>query len=202
MKELFLEMKRVLKDIDADPDNPGVKLFKTVKLDKGQFDRAIHDMHNEEISILYPAIFIRFVNVAYLVRQNRVGEGNGTMRVRFILNRLNDQEDEFETEIFDYAGIINAAIQDSKTDNDNIDSKLSLSYFDMPETSNQLQACWMDYLVKFTDSSGDKYREYIDKQITVPSLTNRSDILEETRPDIELTQEEADNQPKIEELVS
>ena len=41
------------------------------------------------MEIAFPAIFIRFVNVRYLVQQQRIGEGRATMRIRFILNTLN-----------------------------------------------------------------------------------------------------------------
>lgn len=198
MKELFLEIKRIILDIDS-PFVAGEKLFKTVKLDKGQFNRIINSQENTEFGYTFPAVFIHFVNVSYLVSQNRIGEGRGTMRVRFILNRLNDQDDEYETEIFDYAGIINAAIQDAKTTSTVLGEKCTLEYFDMPESSNMCQPCWLDYGVNFTDLSAEKYRDYIRKRITTPMFTNRSDVEGETRPD--LGPEGYEDQAKIVDII-
>ena len=192
MKELYLEIKRILGEIN-NPWDQSEKLFKTVKLDKGQFERIIHDVENTENTVLFPAIFIHFVNVSYLVSQNRIGEGRGTMRVRFILNRLNDYEDEYETEIFDYAGIVNAAIQDAKESSTILREKITLEYFDMPTTSNQTQACWLDFGVKFTDESGDRYRNYVEKTIITPAFTNFSDMTDENRdgmPDVDVSEYE------------
>lgn len=181
MKELFLEIKKIILAIENHDGAPGEKLFKTVKLDKGQFERIINNVENSEFGYSFPAVFIHFTNVQYLVSQNRIGEGNGTMRVRFVLNRLNDQDDEFETEIFDYAGIINAAIQDAKESSDVLTDKVTLEYFDMPSSSNNLQPCWLDYGVKFIDTSGDRYRDWIDRKIITPMFTNFSDMFEEDR---------------------
>lgn len=194
MKELYLVVRELLLSL-PDPINEEEKMFKTVQVDKGQFERIIHDVDNTDFPHPFPAVFIHFVNVSYLVSQNRIGEGRGTMRVRFILNRLNDQDADYETEIFDYAGYVNAAIQDGKNFSPVLADKCTLQYFDMPTSSNQCQPCWLDYSVKFTDESGDKYRDWVDRVITTPTFTNRSDVPGEDRPD--LVGEEYENQPEI-----
>jgi len=183
MKEIFLRIKEILSSI-PDPKNPSKPLFKSVKIDKGQFERIINQEENKELPYLFPAVFIRFTNVSYTTSQNRVSEGKGSMRIRYILNRLNDQDDAYETEIFDYFGIINAAIQDAKETVTELQKRCSLAYFDMMESTNQLQPCWIEYDVQFYDTTGEKYREWVQKKITTPLFTNRSDVEGETRPDI------------------
>lgn len=182
MKELYNKIKAALLEL-VDPFDQSLQMFRSVKVDTGQFERIINNVENSELPYNFPAVFIHFVNVYYLVSQQNISEGKGTMRVRFILNRLNNDEDEFETEIFDYAGYVNAAIQDAKQKYGI--EKCNLEYFDMPTApSRGLQACWLDYTVSFIDDSGDKYRDWLDKTITTPMFTNRSDVAGETRPDI------------------
>lgn len=187
MKAIFKATKKAVSNIiNFDDENPDdekkSKLFPTVKLDKGQFERIINQEYNMELPYKFPAVFIHFTDVHYLVSQTRLGEGRGFMVVKFILNRLNDQDDEHETEIFDYAGIINESIQAIK-DTENI-KRISLQYFDMPTSSNQLQPCILTYDVQFTDTSGVQYRDWIERKITTPLFTNRSDVPGETRPDV------------------
>lgn len=187
MKTIFKLSKAALL---AAPDlyDPSKKLFKTVKLDKGQFDRIINDEYNNEFQYEFPAVFIHFIGVSYLVSQNRIGDGNGSMVVKFILNRLNDQDDKYEAEIFDYAGLANAAIQSI---NDSADIKrVTLQYFDMPSSSNQLQPCTLTYDVQFTDTSAQKYTDWIERTITTPTFTNRSDVIGEERPNVDISEYE------------
>lgn len=183
MKDIFLKIKEILSAIPQS-EGSSKRLFPTVKLDKGQFERIINNNQDTEFGYKFPAVFIRFTNVAYTSTQNRISEGTGIMRIRFVLDRLNDQDDEYETEIFDYFGIINAAIQDAKATATELQKRCSLSYFDMPESTNQLQPCWIDYDVQFYDTTGEKYREWVDRKITTPMFTNRSDVEDDDRPDI------------------
>ena len=64
------------------------------------------------MEIAFPAVFIHFTNVRYLVQQQRIGEGRATMRVRFILNTLNNQDEDKECYPFYVFQKINMAIQD------------------------------------------------------------------------------------------
>lgn len=195
MKELFLEIKRILSEIEVEDGKGGFKrVFPTIQLNTGQFDRIINQLENTNSLVIFPAIFIHFVNVSYLVSQNRIGEGRGTMRIQFILNNINSDDPDKETEIFDYFGMINTAIQDAKDSSLVLQERCSLQYFDMPQTSNQCQACWIDYDVHFTDSRAYQYRNYIERKITTPMFTNRSDVEGETRPDIEF---DVNNQSQI-----
>ena len=98
-------------------------------------------------------MFVHFTNVRYLVQQQRIGEGRATMRIRFILNNLNNGDDSMECEPFRVFQRINVAIQDAKDTEPALNERCNLLYFDMPTTTNMLQAYWVDYEVWFRESS-------------------------------------------------
>lgn len=80
---VYKAVKRVLESIRVDPnDDNSDRLFKTVKIDNGQFERIIRSKGNTEYAVAFPAAFVRFVNVRFLVAQQRIGEGRATMRIR------------------------------------------------------------------------------------------------------------------------
>lgn len=83
--EMYQAVKRTLLTIRENPEDPtSPPFFKTIAIDNGQYLRIIRDT-NMEMEVAFPAIFVHFVNVRYLVQQQRIGEGRATMRVRFIL---------------------------------------------------------------------------------------------------------------------
>ncbi len=173
--EIYYAVKRALDTIREDPNDPlSPPLFKTVAIDNGQYSRIIRDV-NMEMDVAFPAIFIHFVNVYYLVQQQRVGEGRATMRIRFILNTLNNSDPSKECEAFEVFSRINVAIQDAKDYEDALNERCNLTYFDMPTTSNMLQAYWVDYEVWFRESSAYKYRNWVERYVVMPPFTNHSD---------------------------
>lgn len=90
------------------------------------------------MEIAFPAVFIHFTNVRYLVQQQRIGEGRATMRVRFILNTLNNQDEDKECYPFYVFQKINMAIQDAKDTEPALNERCNLTYYDMPTTTNML----------------------------------------------------------------
>ena len=153
---MYEAVRRALFTLREDADNPlSPPYFKTVRMDNGQFDRIIRS-DNMEYETAFPAVFIHFVNVRYLVQQQRIGEGRATMRIRFILNNLNNGDDSMECEPFRIFQRINMAIQDAKSYEPALNERCNLLYFDMPTTTNMLQAYWVDYEVWFRESSAWK----------------------------------------------
>lgn len=172
---VYLAVKRAIKGIREDPDNPdSQELFKTVAIDNGQFARIVRD-ENLEYEVAFPAVFIHFINVRYLVQQQRVGEGRATMRVRFILNALNNSDPEHECDPFIVFQRLNMAIQDAKEYEPALSERCNLTYFDMPLTTNMLQAYWIDYEVWFRDSTAFRYRNWVERYVVMPPFTNHSD---------------------------
>lgn len=174
-EEMYYAVKRALLTIKEDPLNSySDPFFKTIRIDTGQFGRIIRE-ENMESEIMFPAIFIHFINVRYLVQQQRIGEGRATMRVRFILNTLNNQDVERECDPFIVFQRVNLAIQDAKTHESALNERCNLTYFDMPITTNMLQAYWIDYEVWFRETSAWKYRDWVKRYLVMPPFTNHAD---------------------------
>lgn len=175
--EMFKAVKRTLLTIRENPDDPtSPQLFKTIAIDNGQFLRIIRDT-NMEMEVAFPAVFVHFVNVRYLVQQQRIGEGRATMRIRFILNNLNNADEDMECAPFVVFQRINVAIQDAKSREPALNERCNLTYFDMPQTTNMLQAYWVDYEVWFRESSAWKYRDWIERYLVMPPHTDDADRL-------------------------
>lgn len=180
---MYRAVKRAILTIKENEDNPlSEPYFKTIAIDNGQFARIVRD-ENREMEIAFPAIFIHFINVRYLVQQQRVGEGRATMRVRFILNTLNNQDPDKECDPFVIFQRLNVAIQDAKNNEPALNERCNLTYFDMPLTTNMLQAYWVDYEVWFRESSAWKYRQWVERYLVMPPFTNHSDAPENDQED-------------------
>lgn len=175
--EVYKATRRVLESLHIIPDDVNSpKLFQTVKIDNGQFERIVRSKGNTEYAIGFPAAFVRFTNVRYLVAQQRIGEGRATMRIRFILNNLNTSDDDIETEGFRIFQQINDAIQDAKDKEPALNERCNLTYFDMPESlDNGLQPYWIDYEIWFRTSSSFQYRNWVDRYLVIPPFTNHND---------------------------
>lgn len=180
LEDIYQAVRRVLESLHVNPnDTNSPKLFKTIKIDNGQFERIIRTKGNTEYAIAFPAAFIRFVNVRYLVAQQRIGEGRATMRIRFILNDLNNSDDHVETHGFRVFQQINIAIQDAKSYEAALNERCNLTYFDMPESLDHgLQPYWIDYEVWFRESSSFQYRNWVERYLVMPPFTNHSDAPE------------------------
>lgn len=180
LEDIYQAVRRVLESLKENPNDPSSpRLFKTVKVDNGQFERVIRTKGNTEFAIAFPAAFIRFVNVRYLVQQQRIGEGRATMRIRYVLNDLNNSDDVVETHGFRVFEQINTAIQDAKDHEAALNERCQLNYFDMPESlDNGLQPYWIDYEVWFRDSTSFQYRNWVDRYLVFPPFTNHSDAPE------------------------
>lgn len=173
--EMYLAVKRAMLTIrekDGDPDSP--PFFKTVAIDNGQFNRIVLS-HNVETEIAFPAVFVHYTNVRYLVQQQRIGQGRAVMRVRFILNMLNNQDPDAEIIPFQIFQKVNQAIQDAKNHEPSLNERCQLLYFDMPTTTNMLQAYWVDYEVWFRETSAWMYRDWVSRYLVMPPFTNHSD---------------------------
>lgn len=172
---MYEAVRRTLLTLRENPDNPlSPPYFKTIRMDNGQFERIIRD-DNLEYEVAFPAVFVHFTNVRYLVQQQRIGEGRATMRIRFILNNLNNGDEGMECEPFRVFQRINVAIQDAKNTEPALNERCNLLYFDMPTTTNMLQAYWVDYEVWFRESSAWKYRKWVERYIVMPPFTNHGD---------------------------
>ena len=178
LAEMYQAVKRAVLTIRENPENPrSLPFFKTVAIDNGQFARLTRN-DVTETEVAFPAIFIHYTNIRYLVQQQRVGQGRAVMRVRFILNTLNNQDPERECDPFYVFQNVNKAIQDAKNHEPSLTERCQLLYFDMPTTTNMLQAYWIDYEVWFRETSAWKYRDWVERYVVMPPFTDRSDAPE------------------------
>lgn len=172
---VYQAVKRAIKTISENPNDPqSPPLFQTISLDNGQFARIVRN-RNLEFEVAFPAIFIHFINIRYLVQQQRMGEGRATMRIRFVLNALNNSDSDHECDAFLIFQRLNVAIQDAKDHEPALNERCNLVYFDMPETTNMLQAYWADYEIWFRESSAWKYRNWVERYLVMPPFTDHLD---------------------------
>lgn len=183
--EVYRAVKNILGDLklnENDPNSP--PLFHTIKLNNGQLSRLKNNKWNKEYAIAFPAVFLHFINVYYLVQQSRIGEGRATMRIQYVLNRLNNSDTDHELEGYELFQRINAAIQDRKHEFPALTERFQLTYFDQPESFDDgLQPFWIDYEVWFSEYSSYRYKNYVDRYIVAPPFTNHSDQDQECNTD-------------------
>lgn len=184
MTEAYLAVRTILSELLLDENNPDKgPLFRTIKLDNGQLSRVKKARLNEEYGIAFPAVFIHFINVYYNVGQSKIHEGKGTMRIHYVLNRLNNSDDHCESEGFEIFQRINAAIQARKADFPALVSRFQLAYWDQPLSFDDgLQPFWIDYDIWFKEFSSYRYKDYVDCYVVIPPFTDHSDQLPESNP--------------------
>lgn len=185
MIEAYKAVRKILESIKKDPEDPdSPPLFKTVKLDNGQLSRIKQNLHNYEYGVVFPAVFIHYVNIYYNVGTSQITEGRGTMRIHYVLNRLNNSDDEFECEGMEVYERIVSAIEEQKEKFPALVSRFQLQYWDQPLTfDDALQPYWIDYQIWFKDYTAYAFKNYKDVYVTVPPFTQPSDQNETANPD-------------------
>ena len=170
-------MKEILKSVTWQygvPDSP--KIFKTVQIDDGQYERVIHPNSNIQYTMGFPAVFVHFIDWHYLTSAKRINEGRATLRIRFILNRLNPEDDGFDTEVYHVAQRINQTIQENIDKYECLQERCQLTYIDPMESfDNSLQPCWMTYEIWFRERNIWADRNMTLRYVTFPPFTNHAD---------------------------
>jgi hypothetical protein len=185
MVEAYKAVRKILESIPKDSKDPNSPpLFKTIKLDNGQLNRIKYNGNNQEYGIVFPAVFIHFINIYYNVGTSNIADGKGTMRIHYVLNRLNNSDDEVECEGLEVYKRIVAAIESKKSDFPALVYRFQLEYWDQPLTfDDALQPYWIDYQIWFQDFTSYAYKDYKDVYVTVPPFTQPSDQNEIANPD-------------------
>lgn len=187
MIEAYKAVRDILAAIPSDPNNKDSEpLFKTIKIDNGQLTRIKMNTKNNEYGIAFPAVFIHFIDVYYVVGAAKISEGRGTMRIHYVLNRLNNGDDGEEGELEGlavYKRII-SAIESKKNTFPALINRFQLEYWDQPESFDDgVQPYWIDYQIWFNDYTAYRYKDYVDAYAIQPPYTNFSDQNETANPD-------------------
>lgn len=159
------------------------KIFKTVQYDDGQYQRIVRKTGgNLEEGIAFPAAFVHMVDVHWNVTAQRFNDGLATLRIRFILNRLNTHDDGHDTDVYYVAERINQTVLEQKSNYDCLAKRCVLQYVDPMESfDNSLQPCWMTYDIRFTTTNIWVTRNKTYKRLVAPPFTNHADQNEESR---------------------
>ena len=187
--EAYKAIRKILEGIKEDPkadpnDESAPPLFKTVKLDNGQLSRIKNNLINREYGIGFPAAFIHFIDVYYNQGMSRVSEGKGVARIRYVLNKLNNSDDEVELEGLRVYQRIVAAIEENKASFPALVSRFQLQYWDQPLSHDDgLQEYWISYQIWFKDVSTMRYKDYVDTYVVCPPFTQHSDQNETANPE-------------------
>lgn len=185
MIDSYLAVKKILQSITEDPDDPtSPPYFKTIRIDNGQLSRIKGSKLNEEYGISFPAVFIHYINIYNNIGTSSITEGKGTMRIHYVLNRLDNSDDDGELEGFRMYKRIIAAIESKKNTFPPLVSRFQLAYWDQPLSFDDgLQPYWIDYQIWFKDYTNYMYKDFVNVYLTQPPFTQPSDQNEIANPD-------------------
>lgn len=186
--EVLDAIKEILKSVTWEYGVEGSpKVFKTVQIDDGQYEKIISPNGNMEETLGFPAAFVHFIEWRYLVQQSRINEGRAKLRIRFILNSLNVHEDEHDMDVYYIAERIHQTIQENISKYPCLQERCMLEYIDPMESfSYGLQPCWMTYEIWFKQPNVWIERNKIYKKFVCPPFTNHADqdpTIEGVNPD-------------------
>lgn len=153
------------------------KIFTKVYLDDGQFERIVKHGKNMEDGIAFPACFVHFINIHWLKPSSRKTEGRCTLRIRYILNRLNIHDSiETESEGFIVGERIKQEFALRKDEFPALTKRCALTYYDQVNSfDNGLQPWWMDFEVWFDESNIWYERRLKKVKLVFPPFVNHSD---------------------------
>lgn len=175
--DVLTAMKEILRKVTWEYGVPGSPaIFRTVQVSDGQYERIINPNGNLEETIGFPAAFVHFIEWRYLVQQARINEGRATLRIRFILNRLNSHDEGHDMDVYYVAERIHQTIQENIANYECLQERCQLQYIDPMESfDDSLQPCWMTYEVWFRQTNIWVTRNKIYKKFVCPPFTNHAD---------------------------
>jgi len=175
--DVLTAIKEILRKVTWEygvPDSP--KIFRTVQVNDGQYERIISPSGNMEETLGFPAVFIHFIEWRYLVQQARINEGRATLRIRFILNRLNVHDEGHDMDVYYVAERIHQTIQENVANYPCLQERCQLQYIDPMESfDDSLQPCWMTYEIWFKQQNIWITRNKVYKKFVCPPFTNHAD---------------------------
>lgn len=175
--EVFKAIKTILKETRWKYNDPDSDLiFKTVQFNAGQYEYEVTGHMNTMYEIAYPAAYISFINMRWISSQNTINEGTAELRIQYVMNTLNNLDDNKDTELFYVGQRIIQTIQERRPEFPCLNKECKLTFMDTATyMHNGLQSCWLTYSIKFTEISVWAERNRIRRFIVAPPFTNHSD---------------------------
>lgn len=177
--EVFKAVKEILRNTRWEYGNAlSPRIFETVRLDTGQYDKVALVGANKEQGIVFPAAFVRFINMRW--EQNVVAwnQSSAELRIRIVLNRLNvdDEAEDVDTEGWYVGQRIAQEMQEHRGEYHCLSNVFYLEFFDQCEVFKLgLQEWWLTYKVKCLEENLYRERHYKKAYIVVPPFTNHAD---------------------------
>jgi hypothetical protein len=98
------------------------------------------------------------------------------MRIHYVLNTLNLDDDVVEQQGLKLFNTINKAIQANYRSFPALVNRFQLAYWEQPLSFDDgVQPYWIDYDIWFNEYSAYRYKDYVEKHIVMPPFTNHSD---------------------------
>jgi len=175
--DILEAIKQILRKVTWEYGVEGSPLiFKTVQRDTGQYNRIVSKKENSEYTLGFPAAFYHLINWRYLTSAKRINEGRAELRIKFILNRLNPNDDYHDMDVEYVAERIHETIQEEIPNYPCLQERCQLEYIDPMESfDHALQPCWITYEVWFKANNVWYDRNRIEKYVVMPPFTNHSD---------------------------
>jgi len=173
----------------------GQPILKTIKINQGQYNRIVRKMGNREFAVAFPAAFVEFVDMSYRVSQQRMSEGHGTMKIKFILNKLNNEDlDTFDEngQVIEYnesqplhvAQLLTNAIEENYRNYEALTTRCNLQYIDPMETMDDgLQPVWLTYEIWFRQETYMSKRYLKEVNLTFSPFVGHADQSPENNPE-------------------
>lgn len=172
----------------------GKPIFKTLKYNQGQYNRIIMKSGNREFAVAFPAAFFEFVDLSFLVSQQRMTEGHATMKIKCILNKLNNEDldkkdadgrvtEYNEMNVMHVAQLVTNAIDEQHYNYEALTTRCNLQYVDPMESMDDgLQPFWLTYEIWFREETYMSRKYLTETNITFAPFVNHSDQLPENNP--------------------
>lgn len=175
--DVYKAIKEIVKGVRWKYNDPNSELiFKTVQFNGSQYEYIIEGDTNSMTEIVFPAAFIHFINVRWSSTQSSLNNGTAELRIRVVMNTLNNYDDDKDTEIFYVCQRVIQTITEEKYNYPALLKQIRLTYLDTADRFHDgLQACWLTFYVKFTEINIWLQRKTVRRFIVAPPFTNHSD---------------------------
>lgn len=164
---MYCAAKQAILTIRENPNNLlSLLFFKTITIDNGQYLRIIWET-NMEMEVVFPVISIHFVDVRYLVQQQRICERRTTMQVRFILSNVNNFDSGQECIPFEAFQRVNIAIRMPKNTNHLSTNVVTCCIPICPKLPSCSRHIGSIMKCGFWETSSLKYKDWIERYLFI-----------------------------------